>query len=487
MEVPPPPSYAEIFQYNSGVTGSSLAGPHRRYETSGVPLVAAATARTAEVKAAGGEVPPPYDIAAVPVYLPPTPPPVNPLSAKTDLSNDGVLQHLVALQEQIGSLRRDLIARNSHPTSADASTSPPPPSPGKSEVAEWGRLLLWQQTQIETLSEALRSALASHPGRASVAATSVENKVVPIGKSETTAATKRIDKEAGTYSIDASVGSSGDAVVDLVHLLTTFYNLPGAKCWHCREQLPSTFGEELVASALGMTSRNLLEKYAFLLVTRLNEGYNTFGVVKEVHTTSVVLGSNSGDDVYKMLAPLPFSVLQVVLECTQFPSEIPAYRIAFAACKMYHERHSDGQSPSSRVMSFVRLSAAAPTASSCHCTEEDAETMLYGVRFLWLPLCFLEDELRRCEGLGLGGEACRCAVYAGILLRLQQAIRVKKCLGNSPAASEKALPAACNAELRRVRPSYTFLTPRERKQITDGEGIDLTRPQGLQGRCDASL
>lgn len=514
----PPPSYDNIFPHKGtvgGGGGASLPPPLSSSAACVFPVVDMGASGGVGVKNDRGGGSTDFLYAGKPVST--LPPPVldMPLSWKPDSNKDDILRHLVSLREEISSIRGRLINRSSSAAAlVDASTqisSAPSPSAtntcgpttttffADSGTVDWVKLLLWHQTQIEALSEALCRALAA-PSRASEpAAVGEAQKNLPTTTKKTASLTQRAyyTEKFGRHTLtgrhDASVGSSRDITVGLVDLMTALYNLPATSCECCRERLPSTFGEELVAATLGTTSRDILEQYASLLVTQLNDGYAAVEISKDVHTTAIVLGSKSGEAAIRVLAPLPPSVLHQVLERTLFPSEIPAYRIAFAACEAHHRRHLLKWTSFSRPTPFVESSAVpflSGFTTNCHCKQDDAEKLLSGVRFLWLPLHFLENELRRCEGFGLMAEACRCAVYAGLLVRLRQAVRVKTCVKDALGTPAQPLPAACTAEpllieLRHVRTSYTFLTLSEKRQIVNAEKIDLSHLWQLQRRCDA--
>ncbi|EKF32553.1 hypothetical protein MOQ_003590 [Trypanosoma cruzi marinkellei] len=529
MHTPPPP-YAQLFPNTSTVTDRVFGGPSLLFDSSAFPVGAVMGF------AQGGNA------AGVELTSPPPPPPPPPTSSsfctgisaptiapptagvfrtsKDAVNSDVILQRLFLLQDEINSIKSFLDGQSSPSAPLDVraapvrpSSGPPPPpsaaspshtSPEEMEDA-WKRILISQQEQIVSLGDTLCRNLRSMSRAAATATGKVGKEEARTGNDEKAVAvgdTKSNDKQNGNSRTErvyqeASVFSLKDSTVDLVHLLTTLYNLPVVYCGSHHEQLYSKFGEELVAAALGTTSHELLEKYASLLVLRLNEGYAVAECGADAHIPVDVFVAKSGDLVHEVLAPLPLPVLQRVLERTQFPSEIPAYQISFSACESYHHRLLAKSTPGSRAVSlegpYVGSSSSfLLCASSHHCEAEAAELLFHGVRFLWLPLHFLEKELRRCEGLGMTAEACHCTIYAGLLLRLRQAIQAKRSLKELTTTPARPLPAVFTAkafltELNRLRPSYDFLTPSEKEQLLAGSKMDFAQTRRLQERCDATL
>ncbi|ESL06407.1 hypothetical protein TRSC58_05920 [Trypanosoma rangeli SC58] len=507
----PPPRYSKLFPNTGGVSDCVNPTPLLVSEASVACPVVATTGTTQAGSAEGGASdsppPPPYTGVSVPTLSPPTA--LNLLSSRDAANSDVILQRLFLLQDEINSIKCRLNGQSSDAAVSDVHRPPPLPSAPTTEepfVEEkkyaWRQILLSQQEQISSLSEALcrilstltvvPAATRSHDIKDPAQTINDEKSV--RGKETKSRVNENVDCEAKKMCQDASVGSLMGTTVDLVHLLTTLYSLPVISCGGCDEQFHRRVGEELIAAALGTTSHDLLELYASLLVLRLNEEYAAAESSVGGHTSSRIPLRKSGDLTQKALAPLPLSVLESVLERTQFPSEIPAYQIAFAACKVHHQRHLLKFTPFSSLKSSSSLcvaSSSLPCISSSHCKEE-AEAFLHGVRFLWLPLRFLEEELRRCEGLGLVAEARHCAIYAGLLMCLRQAIQAKKCLNELTTTPARSVPAVFTAkpfltELNRVRPSYDFLTSSEKKQLVAGEKMDLAQSWRIQKRCDATL
>ncbi|RNF04985.1 hypothetical protein TraAM80_04821 [Trypanosoma rangeli] len=510
MQAPPPP-YSKLFPNAGGVSDCVNSTALLVSEASVACPVEATMGTTQAGNAEGGSSvyppPPPYTGVSAPTLSSPTA--LNLLSSKDADNSDVILQRLFLLQDEINSIKCRLNGQSFDAAVSDVQgPPPPPPAPATEEsfVEEkkyaWRRILLSQQEQISSLSEALcrilstlsvvPAATRSHDIKES-AQTINDNKNVRERETKS-CVNENMDCGAKKMCQDASVGSLMGTTVDLVHLLTTLYGLPVISCGGCHEQLHPRAGEELIAAALGTTSHDLLELYASLLVLRLNEGYAAAESNVGGHTSVGILVRNSGDLTQKALAPLPLPVLESVLERTQFPSEIPAYQIALAACKVYHQRHLSKLTSFSSLKSLSSLcvmSSSLPCISSSHCKEE-AEVFLHCVRFLWLPLHFLEEELRRCEGLGLVAEARHCAIYAGLLMRLRQAIQAKRCLNELTTTPARSVPAVFTAEpflteLNRVRPSYDFLTSSEKKQLIAGEKMDLVQSWRIQKRCDATL
>ncbi|RNF15613.1 uncharacterized protein Tco025E_05477 [Trypanosoma conorhini] len=520
----PPPTYAELFPSAGGVPGRVALVPSNC--GAAVARPGAALGESTQVGRTGGGAlasppppPPPYtDAKALP--LPPRTA-TGPPSRKDDASIDVILQRLFLLQDEINSIKCRLGGQSFVAAASDflgpphppvLSPSPPPPPPpsaptpqkpfGVEEGDAWRRILLSQQEQIGSLSEALCRVLSTLPVVQTTTLgqeikepeqTAKGVKSVPAGemKGHTN---EEAHNGARQMCQDASVGSLEGATVDLMHLLTTLYNLPVFSCGCCHDHLHSAFGEELVAATLGITTQDLLERFASFLVLHLNERYAIAESNREGHTSVDLSVQQSGGLTQKALAPLPLPVIQSVLERTQFPSEIPAYQLAFYACDVYHQRHP---AKLTTLSSFKSLSTSCVASSSVSCIssrhcDEEAEIFFHGVRFLWLPLHFLEKELRRCEGLGLVTEACHCGIYSGLLLRLRQAIQAKRCLKELKTTPAQPVPAAFTAkpfltELNRVRSSYEFLTSAEKKQLVAGRKMDFIQCWRLQKRCDASM
>ncbi|KAG8344325.1 hypothetical protein TRVL_04854 [Trypanosoma vivax] len=294
---------------------------------------------------------------------------------------------------------------------------------------------------------------------------------------------------------DASVGTPKHFLVDMVDLLTKFYSLPPAACWRCGVQLPFTFGEELTAAALGITSRSLVDQYVSLLVERLGRGFTARSETEcgAAPEATLVLGEKAGEAVEEMLSRLPVHILSRVLERAPFPTEVLVYRIVSAACALHYSRHAEviySRHEQAAHSEMAALPSVAPPRTCAGCNEEVAELLLGCVRFLWLPARFIEDELRRCEALRPAVESGRCAVYEGLVLRLGQALRAKICLRDVNFDSGKSCPTACLSdvflsELCRLRLSYSFLTNSDREQTQGGNSVGLLRLQALQGKCDA--
>ncbi|CBH16241.1 hypothetical protein, conserved [Trypanosoma brucei gambiense DAL972] len=298
---------------------------------------------------------------------------------------------------------------------------------------------------------------------------------------------------------NASLESAEGSLLDVVDLLTTFYNLPPPACWRCRETLPNSFGEELLASALGTTSDNLLDRYASLLVERLNKSVIGIETPKHTERKLSVLRTEGTTTSVDALAHLPYSVLGKVLENTGFPNEIMPYKIACAACELHFtDRTGDcvrfaSASRHTGSVSHTSTRVDKPESvpdSNCTCKEGAIESLLCSVRFLWLPARFLESELRRYEVLLPTIRGRCCATYSGFLLRLGQAAKLKSCLRSSPDSEtgpfqDGPFSDILLSELRRLRPSYDFLTTAERHLVL-GENVTFSLLRKIQGKCDAS-
>ncbi|EKG04095.1 hypothetical protein TCSYLVIO_004846 [Trypanosoma cruzi] len=522
MQTPPPP-YAQLFPNTGTVTDCVFEGPSLLFDSSALPVGAvmgpAQGGNPAGVELKSLPLPSPPSSLCTGISAPTLAPPTagDFRKSKDAVNSDVILQRLFLLQDEINSIKFFLNEHTSPSAPLDGRAAPVRPSSGPPSAASpphtspeeredaWKRILISQQEQIvslgETLCHSLRSlslapATATGKDGKEEAQTGNDEKAVAVGdkksndKQNGNSITERVYQEVPVVSLK-------DGTVDLVHLLTTLYNLPVVYCGCHHEQLYSKFGEELVAAALGTTSHELLEKYASLLVLRLNEGYAVAEIGVDPRISVDAFVAKSADLVYKVLAPLPFPVLQQVLERTQFPSEIPAYQISFSACEAYHHRLLAKLAPSTRAVSLGRscvgsLSSFLSCTLSHQCEAEEAELLFHGVRFLWLPLHFLEKELRRCEGLGMTAEACHCKIYAGLILRLRQAIQAKRSLKELTTTPARPLPAVFTAkpfltELNRLRPSYYFITPAEKEQLLAGSKMDFAQARRLQVQCDATL
>nr|CCC94150.1 conserved hypothetical protein [Trypanosoma congolense IL3000] len=309
-------------------------------------------------------------------------------------------------------------------------------------------------------------------------------------------------KEMGDICDDAGNGSCVCApegsTLDLVDLMTKFYNMPHATCCQCMKVLPNSFGEELLATALGTTSRSLLDRYASLLVVRLNTNFIATKDAPCVRKNFLASCHGQTDDT-NALSHLPRSVIGKVLESAQFPCEILAYRIARAACEQHVINGSGTYSSQTHTMhnmlpasSLVgRGTHKVELALPCTCDDGDVKSLLHSVRFLWIPSHFLESEVKRYEVLNPAVESCGCQICTTLIRCLRQAIKVKnwlRDLSSAPDCSSQSvrIDDVIMCELRRLRSSYDFLTPSERRLVS-GENMSLRQLQALQEKCDAAV